>query len=104
MTTYGSNVLRDVKTLIDPSTKFNSHRIPWGLRAAVTAGHTSRRYFSLYFGKSVANEDSSSIPVGLSSAEILTTCHLSTSPVSHGLSFLYCLRSKTTVAVILKPY
>ena len=33
--------------------------LTWDSRDLVTAPHTSRRYFSLYFGKRVANDDSS---------------------------------------------
>jgi len=33
--------------------------LTWDSRDFVTTPHTSRRYFSLYFGKRVANDDSS---------------------------------------------
>ena len=44
--------------------------------ALVTAPHTSRRYFSRYFGKSVANEDSvANVPPALSAGLKGSTCH-----------------------------
>ena len=67
MMMYGSYVFRVVETVIEPSTRLSSHRTPCSLSARVTAGHASRRYFSRYLGKSVANELSSSRPPGLSS-------------------------------------
>jgi hypothetical protein len=67
MMMYGSNVLRVVRTVIEPSTRFSSHATPCSFSARVTEGHTSRKYFSRYLGNNVANEDSSSKPPGLSS-------------------------------------
>mmetsp|Transcript_4580 Transcript_4580/g.6828 ORF Transcript_4580/g.6828 Transcript_4580/m.6828 type:complete len:103 (-) Transcript_4580:131-439(-) len=57
--TYGSDVLRVVRTVMDPSTKFNSHDIFTLSSDRVTSGHDSRKYFSRYLGNSVAKEDSS---------------------------------------------
>ena len=42
-------------------------RLTFSLSFSVTSGQTSCKYFSLYFGKSVANADSSKRPCGLSS-------------------------------------
>ncbi|KAF1794446.1 hypothetical protein GQ600_10588 [Phytophthora cactorum] len=61
-TMYGSVVLRVVRTVMLPSTRLSSHVILCASSALVTMGHTSRRYFSRYLGKSVANELSSSRP------------------------------------------
>ena len=67
MIMYGSNVFLVVLTVMEPSTRLSSHAMPHSFSARVTDGHTSRRYFSLYFGNNVANEDSSRRPSGLSS-------------------------------------
>jgi hypothetical protein len=42
----GSYVFLVVETVIDPSTRLSSQAMPCSLRALVTSGHTSRRYFS----------------------------------------------------------
>ena len=68
MMMYGSKVFRVVRTVIEPSTRFNSQLTPCSFSAFVTLGHVSRKYFSRYFGNSTANELSSSTPFGLSSA------------------------------------
>ena len=48
----------------------------WDSKAFVTAPHASRRYFSRYFGKSVAKEDSSrNVPPLLSASANLSTLH-----------------------------
>ncbi len=65
---YGSDVFRLVRTVILPSIKFNSHTTLYLSNAFVTIGHTSRKYFSRYFGNNVANELSSNMPVLLSSS------------------------------------
>ena len=67
MMMYGSNVFLVVFTVMEPSTRLSSHAMPNSFSARVTEGHTSRRYFSRYLGNSVANEDSSKRPSGLSS-------------------------------------
>ena len=56
---YGSIIFLEVLTVIEPSMRFNSETIPKELRVEETNGQTSRRYFSRYFGKSVAKDDSS---------------------------------------------
>ena len=77
---YGSDVLRVVRTVILPSTKFNSQSMPCLERLRVTRGHTSRRYFSRYLGKRVAKELSSRRrPPGNASEEAAVSSHGCTS-------------------------
>lgn len=122
MITYGSNVLRVVLTVMLPSTRFNSQPMPSSFRARVTAGHTSRKYFSApsnvqshnvlcryckhqhnmrffsprYLGKSVANELSSKRPLGFSSLEKGFTSQWLIPSWSHGFSFRCCDRQRPT--------
>mmetsp|Transcript_9385 Transcript_9385/g.42782 ORF Transcript_9385/g.42782 Transcript_9385/m.42782 type:complete len:206 (-) Transcript_9385:38-655(-) len=89
MMTYGSNVFLVVFTVMEPSTRLSSHAMPNSFSARVTEGHTSRRYFSRYLGNSVANEDSSKRPSGLSSLVNASTFQWSMPSWSHGLSRRY---------------
>lgn len=57
--------------------------------ALVTAGQTSWRYFSRYFGKSVMKLDSSTTPRGLSDCSNLSTFQWSIPSWSHGFGFLH---------------
>mmetsp|Transcript_3057 Transcript_3057/g.11011 ORF Transcript_3057/g.11011 Transcript_3057/m.11011 type:complete len:213 (+) Transcript_3057:730-1368(+) len=102
MMMYGSYAFRVVATVIEPSTRFSSHLMPCSFKAAVTLGHTSLRYFSLYLGNNTAKELSSIIPVGLSSLEIFTVSQCLISLLSQGLSFLklfFCLGVSSAAAV-----
>lgn len=71
-------------------TKLSSHPIPTSLSARVTAGHTSRRYCSLYLGNNTAKLLSSSKPSGLSLFVNGSTCQWLMPSWSHGLGFLCC--------------
>ena len=86
---YGSHVFLVVRTVIDPSTKFNSHPTPTSFKAFVIDGHTSLKYFSRYFGNNVAKEDSSNSPCGLSSCVNFGTSQWSIPAWSHGFSRRY---------------
>mmetsp|Transcript_21641 Transcript_21641/g.60154 ORF Transcript_21641/g.60154 Transcript_21641/m.60154 type:complete len:217 (-) Transcript_21641:275-925(-) len=86
----GSHILRVVRTVMEPSTRLSSQATPCSLRARVTAGHTSRKYFARYLGKRVAKELSSSRePPLLSSLSNLGMVQWSMPLWSQGLSFLY---------------
>ena len=89
MMIYGSHVFLVVRTVIDPSTKFNSHPTPTSFKAFVIDGHTSLKYFSRYFGNNVAKEDSSNSPCGLSSCVNFGTSQWSIPAWSHGFSRRY---------------
>ena len=89
MMIYGSHVFLVVRTVIDPSTKFNSHPTPTSFTAFVIDGHTSLKYFSRYFGNNVAKEDSSNSPCGLSSCVNFGTSQWSIPAWSHGFSRRY---------------
>lgn len=65
MIMYGSYVFLVVLTVMEPSTRLSSQPMPYGLSVRVTAGHTSCKYFSRYFGNRHANDDSSRSPPGL---------------------------------------
>ena len=97
-------------------TRLSSQPIPTSFNDRVTAGQTSRKYFSAgqrmfstrqtssallhrslhclftprYFGKRTAKELSSSMPVGLSSLVNLGTAQWSIPSWSQGFSFLCC--------------
>mmetsp|Transcript_2527 Transcript_2527/g.6568 ORF Transcript_2527/g.6568 Transcript_2527/m.6568 type:complete len:211 (-) Transcript_2527:52-684(-) len=93
MIMYGSQVLRVVFTVIEPSTRFRSALISCSASTFFTSGQTCLRYCSLYCGNSIANELSSvsSPPFGASSLEISTGFQWSMSSVSQGLSRRYLL-------------
>lgn len=65
MIMYGSYVFLVVLTVMEPSTRFSSQPMPCVFSVRVTAGQTSCRYFSRYFGKRHAKDDSSRSPPGL---------------------------------------
>ena len=92
MITYGSQVLRVVETVMEPSIRSSWHAMPCSRSNAVTDGHASRRYDSRYEGKSTANDDSSvSEPPTMSPLVNFSVFQWSTLSSSHGLSGFLCL-------------
>mmetsp|Transcript_339 Transcript_339/g.1169 ORF Transcript_339/g.1169 Transcript_339/m.1169 type:complete len:203 (+) Transcript_339:831-1439(+) len=102
MMMYGSYVFLVVSTVIEPSTRFNSHATPCSFKAFVIDGHVSLKYFSLYFGNSTAKELSSTTPPGLSSLVNGSMRQRSVPSMSHGLSRLYrpCFPADCVVVVV----
>jgi hypothetical protein len=84
---YGSQVYRDVLTLMEPSIKFNSATILNFFSSFFNKGQISLIYFSRYYGNRQEKLDSSTMPLGLYSGLNSSICHLSSvGSLSQGLS------------------